>query len=103
MKLWYQSISRQTSWGGYPRALGRILQAVKDPDTVIDAHGITGIGGAGDHYRYLEYIETGELLENVGRAVREGYDAFLIGNIADPGLYAAREIANIPVLAACRS
>jgi allantoin racemase len=61
---------------------------MKDPDTVIDAHGITGVGGAGDHYRYLEYIETGEVLENVGRAVREGYDAFLIGNIADPGRHA---------------
>jgi allantoin racemase len=103
MKLWYQSMSRQTAWGGYPSALSRILQAVKDPDTVIDAHGITGIGGAGDHYRYLEYIETGEVLENVGRAVREGYDAFLIGNIADPGLHAAREIANIPVLGLCES
>ena len=103
MKLWYQSMSRQTSWGGYPRTLGRILQAVKDPDTVIDAHGITGVGGAGDHYRYLEFIETAEVLENVGRAVREGYDAFLIGNIADPGLHAAREIANIPVLGLCES
>ena len=76
---------------------------MKDPDTVIDAHGIAGVGGAGDHYPYLEFTETAEVLENVGRAVREGYDAFLIGNIADPGLYAAREIANIPVLAACRS
>ena len=72
MKLWYQSMSRQTSWGGYPKALRRILDTVKDPDTVIDAHGITGIGGAGDHYRYLEFIETGEVLENVGKAVREG-------------------------------
>ena len=101
MKLWYQSMTREDAWGGYPQALRRILDAVKDPDTQIEAHGITGRGGAGDHYRYLEFIETGEVLENVGRAVRGGYDAFLIGNIADPGLHAAREIANIPVLGLC--
>ena len=35
--------------------------------------------------------------------MREGYDAFLIGNIADPGLHEAREIANIPVLGLCES
>ena len=43
------------------------------------------------------------MLKNVHRAVREGYDAFLIGNIADPGLREAREIANIPVLGLCES
>ena len=31
----------------------------------------------------------------------EGFDAFLIGNIADPGLQEAREIADIPVLGLC--
>ncbi|HTW70573.1 MAG TPA: hypothetical protein VME47_11845, partial [Acetobacteraceae bacterium] len=86
MKLWYQSMSRQTEWGGYPPVLREILDRVKDPDTDIHVAGITEIGGVGDQFRYLEYLETGEVLKNVGRAVREGYDAFLIGNIADPGL-----------------
>jgi allantoin racemase len=103
MKLWYQSMSRQTEWGGYPRVLREILDRVRDPDTEIHVAGITEIGGTGDQFRYLEYLETGEVLKNVHRAVREGYDAFLIGNIADPGLHAAREIANIPVLGLCES
>ena len=103
MKLWYQSMSRQTEWGGYPRVLSEIIDKVKDPDTQIHIAGITEIGGVGDQYRYLEYLETGEVLKNVGRAVREGYDAFLIGNIADPGLREAREIADIPVLGLCES
>ena len=103
MKLWYQSMSRQTEWGGYPRVLREILNAVKDPGTEIHAAGITEIGGTGDQFRYLEYLETGEVLKNVHKAVREGYDAFLIGNIADPGLREAREIANIPVLGLCES
>ncbi|HUB15392.1 MAG TPA: aspartate/glutamate racemase family protein [Acetobacteraceae bacterium] len=103
MKLWYQSMSRQAEWGGYPRALREILDRVKDPDTDIHVAGITETGGVGDQFRYLEYLETGEVLKNVGRAVREGYDAFLIGNIADPGLREAREIADIPVLGLCES
>src|SRR5580698_5445774 len=103
MKLWYQSMSRQSEWGGYPRVLREILDRVRDPDTEIHVAGITEIGGTGDQFRYLEYLETGEVLKNVHRAVREGFDAFLIGNIADPGLHAAREIANIPVLGLCES
>lgn len=103
MKLWYQSMSRQTEWGGYPRVLRSILDKVRDPDTEIHVAGITEIGGVGDQFRYLEYLETGEVLKNVHRAVREGFDAFLIGNIADPGLREAREIADIPVLGLCES
>ncbi|MBI4195067.1 MAG: hypothetical protein HY526_08315, partial [Betaproteobacteria bacterium] len=49
------------------------------------------------------YLETGEVLENAHTAVRRGFDAFLIGNIGDPGLRAAREIANIPVLGLCET
>ena len=103
MKLWYQSMSRQAEWGGYPRTLRNILERVRDPDTEIHIAGITEIGGTGDQFRYLEYLETGEVLKNVHRAVREGFDAFLIGNIADPGLQEAREIADIPVLGLCES
>ncbi len=100
---WYQSMSRQTEWGGYPRVLREILDKVRDPGTEIHVAGITEIGGVGDQYRYLEYLETGEVLKNVQRAVLQGFDAFLIGNIADPGLREAREIANIPVLGLCES
>ena len=29
MKLWYQSMSRQAEWGGYPRVLRGILDKVR--------------------------------------------------------------------------
>ena len=98
MKLWYQSMSRQKAWGDYNGALRRILDGVRDSDTRIDVHGITRIGGTTPQFHYLDYLETGEVLKNVQTAVKQGYDAFLIGNIGDPGLQAAREIADIPVL-----
>ncbi len=103
MKLWYQSLTRMGEWGAYPRVLREILDAVKDPDTEIAVHGITDIGGAGDQYRYLEFLETTEVLKNAHRAQAEGFDAFLIGNIADPGLREAREALDIPVLGLCES
>ena len=55
MKIWYQSMSRfETKWKSYPKYLRRILDQVKDPDTEIEVHGITKIGGFADQYRYLE-------------------------------------------------
>ena len=103
MKLWYQSMSRQKAWGHYNVALRKILDEVKDPDTEIEVHGITKVGGVADQYHYLDYLETGEVLENVQTAVRRGFDAFLIGNVGDPGIRAAREIADIPVLGLCET
>ena len=104
MKLWYQSMTREgDAWGAYPQALRRILDKVRDSGTEIEVHGITEIGGAGDQYRYLEYLETGEVLKNVHTAMERGFDAFLIGNIGDPGIREAREFASIPVLGLCES
>jgi hypothetical protein len=77
MKIWYQSMSRfQTKWKSYPKYLRQILDQVKDPDTEIELHGITKIGGFADQYRYLEYLETGEVMENVHTAMERGFDAF---------------------------
>jgi len=47
MKFWYQSMTRQTEWGGYPAILRGILDATKDPGTEIHVAGITEIGGGG--------------------------------------------------------
>ena len=103
MKLWYQSLTRADAWPGYNRALRALLDRIKDPQTEIEVHGIAKRGGIGDQYRYLEFIEAQEVLENVARAAREGFDAFLIGNIGDPGIREAREIADIPVLGLCET
>ncbi len=104
MKLWYQSMTREgDAWGNYPKALRRILDKVKAPGTEIEVHGLTKTGGAGDQYRYLEFLETAEVLENVHTAMQRGFDGFLIGNICDPGVREAREFASIPVLGLCES
>lgn len=102
MRLWYQTMTRRGSWAAYNDVLLELLGSFKDPGTEIAVHGIERLGGGiGDQYRYLEFIETVEVLENVERAGAERFDAFLIGNIGDHGLREAREIADIPVLGLC--
>jgi len=98
MRFWYQSMTRPAAWPAYNAALREVLSAAADRDTQIDIHGIEKRGGIGDQFRALEFIETHEVLENVERATQEGYDAFLIGNICDPGLREARELTDMPVL-----
>ena len=98
MKIWYQSVTREGRFPAYNAVLRRVIDAARDPDTTVEIHGIERQGGTGDQYRYLAFLQTVEILENVHRAVEEGFDAFLIGNIGDPGLREAREIADFPVL-----
>jgi allantoin racemase len=103
MRLWYQSLTRPDAWPAYNAALRRMLEAAADPGTEFRIGGITRRGGVGDQYRSLEFIETIEVLDNVAQAEAEGFDAVLLGNIADPGLRQAREMATIPVLGLCET
>jgi len=96
-------MSRQKAWGHYNEALRRILDRIKDPDTEIEVHGITKRGGLADQFHYLDYLESGEVMENVQIATKRGFDAFLIGNIGDPGIHACREITTMPVLGLCET
>ena len=100
MKLFYQSmgVARRSESGPYARTLAATLRAAAEPGTEIDVHGLSPGKAIADQYRYLELLDTQEVLDNGLRAEREGYDAFLIGNVFEPGLHALREVLNIPVL-----
>jgi allantoin racemase len=99
MKLWYQSLARETEATPYGEILRRVIRNCADPGTEVHVQGIRESAGIGVHYRFLEYHDTREVIYNAMRAEREGFDAFLIGNASDSGILAAREVANIPVLA----
>jgi hypothetical protein len=71
MKLCDQSMTRMAEWDGYPAVLRDILDGVRDPATELHVAGITETGGVGDQSRYLEFLETAEILKNVARAVRQ--------------------------------
>jgi allantoin racemase len=103
MRLWYQRMSRQATWGAYSRALYEIIDCAKDPSTEVEVHGLVRTSGFSDQFRYGESLEVGELLDNVRLAAESGFDAFLIDSIADPGLQDARELVDFPVLGLCES
>ena len=100
MKLFYQSmgVARRSESGPYARNLASILRGAAEPGSQIDVFGLGPGKAIADQYRYLELLDTAEVLDNGLRAEREGYDAFLIGNVFEPGLHALREVLNIPVL-----
>jgi allantoin racemase len=91
-------VARQSESGPYARALAAALREAAEPGTEIAVHGLSPGKAIADQYRYLELLDTAEVLDNGLRAEREGYDAFLIGNVFEPGLHALREVLNIPVL-----
>jgi allantoin racemase len=105
MRLFYQSLgaSRRSTAGPYAQKLAAILKNAAAPGTIVEVHGLGPGKAIADQYRYLEFRDTGEILDNGLKAEREGYDAFLIGNIFEPGLHALRELLNIPVLGLCES
>ena len=103
MKIWYQSMTREDGAVSYNRVLRGVIDKTRDTETKIEIHGLRRTGGIADQYLYLEHLAAVEVMDNVQQAVRDGFDAFLIGNIADPGLAACKEIANIPVLGLCES
>ncbi|MGA8400268.1 MAG: hypothetical protein WB697_10290, partial [Stellaceae bacterium] len=100
MRLFYQSLgaSRRSTEGPYAQKLAVILRNAAAPGTTVEVHGLGAGKAVADQYRYLEFRDTGQILDNGLRAESEGYDAFLIGNIFEPGLHALRELLNIPVL-----
>ena len=105
VRLFYQSLgaSRRSTDGPYAQKLAAILRNASAPGTEIDVRGLAPGKAIADQYRYLEFRDTGEIFENGLTAEREGYDAFLIGNIFEPGLHALRELLNIPVLGLCEA
>ncbi|MFO1143027.1 MAG: aspartate/glutamate racemase family protein [Amaricoccus sp.] len=105
MRLFYQTLgmSRGSKSGQYGQLLQSIITGAAAPGTTVDAFGLSPHRAVADQYRYLEFQDTTEVLENGLRAEKEGYDAFLLGNIFQPGLHELRELLNIPVLGLAES
>ena len=75
----------------------RELEKIKRPDTELTVvnpeHGPVSIESV-----YDEALATPPTLELVGKANEEGYDAVVLACFSDPGLDAAKEISDIPVI-----
>src|SRR3972149_7479045 len=98
MKLWYRRRAREAQSIPYGTDLRKVIGAAAEPGTTVHGQGLKEAAGIGAHFRFLEYHDTKEVIYNAIKAEKEGYDAFLIGNITDAGMREAREMVNIPVL-----
>ena len=103
--MFYQSfgVSRGSRDGRYGQVLKTILDRAAAPGTEISIHGLSPHRAIAEQYRYLEFLDKAEVVDNGLRAEKEGYNAFVLGNIFDPGLHELRELLNIPVLGLCES
>jgi allantoin racemase len=97
MRIWYQSYVDYENGKIYWDRLRAHLRDIVDQGTEIDVKGIT----PHDSYAHpiVEWRCAREVICNAVRAEREGYDAFIIGHFQDAGLYEARSVVNIPVIA----
>jgi allantoin racemase len=97
MRIWYQSYVDYENGKTYWDRLRAHLAEIADPGTEIDVHGIT----PHDSYAHpiVEFRCAREVICNAVKAQEQGYDAFVIGHFQDAGLYEARSVVDIPVLA----
>lgn len=97
IKIWYQSYVDAENAGLYWPMLRAHLDEIADPGTQIDIKGIT----PHDSYAHpiVEFRCAREVICNAVTAQEQGYDAFVIGHFQDAGLYEARSVVDIPVLA----
>ena len=97
MRIWYQSYVDYENGKVYWDRLRAHLKTIVDEGTEVDVKGIT----PHDSYAHpiVEMRCAREVICNAVRAEREGYDAFVVGHFQDAGLYEARSVVNIPVVA----
>jgi allantoin racemase len=110
IRIWTQSITDLTVLPGYANTLKNHARRVCGPDTTIDVHGVR----PGSHpnglppiqvtkYYWAEHLLEAQLVENIMRAEREGYDAVAISCFLDPGMEDARSVVDIPVVSSCET
>lgn len=104
MRLWHQSRTELGRLPKYAAAMSAHFDRVGSPGTVVDLHGlapstyITEFPGNDNRYIYFTYLHGLQILRNVQRAEREGYDGFLIVNLPETVQEEAQSLVDIPVI-----
>lgn len=106
MRIWEQGLVATYSLPGYKDFILEHYAAYQRPGTEIAVHGVRDsasetsarIAGRAVNYAYLHRFHDTQIIENVRRAEREGFDAVIIGVLQDPGLWEARSVVDIPVI-----
>ncbi len=101
MKIWYQSASSyryESVFDDYGKTLEEQCKRALRTDTEIYVTGVPVMMREEDRYKIIRYYHVSQVFNNMLRAEREGYDAFIIGNTLEFGLDEGRGLVSIPVL-----
>ena len=100
MKICVVSVGREEVRRNFVAATEKALEKVREPDTQIaiksSKRGPDTI--AQQVHPYTFYLSTGEVIERILEAERQGYDAAVVNMTSDIGVLEARSIVNIPVI-----
>jgi Asp/Glu/hydantoin racemase len=101
MKIWYQSSSAyryEPVWDEYGKTLEEQCRRIVRPDTEVHVTGIPVMVRDIENWKVLQYYQNAQMISNMLRAQKEGYDAFVLGCTLDPSLGEGRSILDIPIV-----
>ena len=104
IKIWHQSFTVLSDLAAYDAALRAHFRRVARPDTEIVMHGMrpgtyrTNYPGDDIKHVGFQYLHSLQFLQGALQAEREGYDAFALSTLPEPGLLEIRGLVSIPVV-----
>lgn len=101
MKIWYQSLSSyryEPVWDEYGKTLAEQCKRAVRPGTEVYVTGTPVMVREIDRFKSIMYYHKAQAMNNMLKAEKEGFDAFVIGCTYDGGLEEGREMLSIPVV-----
>ena len=101
MKIWYQmggTYRYGDFYEDFAKRLEARVQEIVRPDTEVYITGLPKMQDELAQYKFIEYYHKNQIINNMYRAKREGYDAFVIAFPMDAGLDEGRELLDMPVV-----
>ena len=104
LRIWHQSFTVLSDLGAYDAALKKHFRKVARPDTEIVMHGMrpgtyrTNYPGNDIRHAAIQHLHTTQFIEAGLAAEQQGFDAYAISTLPDPGLREIRSLLGIPVV-----
>ena len=104
IRIWHQSFTVLQDLGAYDAALKAHFQRVARSDTEICMHGMqpgtyrSNYPGEDIHHAGFQHLHSLQFLAAGVRAEDQGFDAYAISTLPDPGLREIRSLLQIPVV-----
>lgn len=104
IRIWHQSFTVLSDLAAYDEALRAHFRRVSRPDTVIDMHGMregtyrTNYPGDDIKHAGFQFLHSIQFMQGAVLAERQGYDAYALSTLPEPGLHDIRTLVSIPVV-----